>query len=154
MKKQLGFTLLEIMVVVVIMGMLASIVSFNVMGSKADAEVRKTRIDIKNIQQALDLYKLDNRRYPTTEQGLKALIKKPTASPVPKNWKKGGYVQELPEDPWGNKYQYANPGVHNPDSYDLYSFGPDQEEGSDDDIGNWQSEAEGTTTIINGRFKR
>ena len=99
MKKQLGFTLLEIMVVVVIMGMLASIVSFNVMGSKADAEVRKTRIDIKNIQQALDLYKLDNSRYPTTEQGLKALIKKPTASPVPKNWKKGGYVQELPEDP-------------------------------------------------------
>ena len=143
MKKQLGFTLLEIMVVVVIMGMLASIVSFNVMGSKADAEVRKTRIDIKNIQQALDLYKLDNRRYPTTEQGLKALITKPTASPVPKNWKKGGYVQELPEDPWGNKYQYANPGVHNPDSYDLYSFGPDQEEGSDDDIGNWQSEADG-----------
>ncbi|MBQ1426420.1 MAG: type II secretion system major pseudopilin GspG [Succinivibrionaceae bacterium] len=143
MKKQLGFTLLEIMVVVVIMGMLASIVSFNVMGSKADAEVRKTRIDIKNIQQALDLYKLDNSRYPTTEQGLKALIKKPTASPVPKNWKKGGYVQELPEDPWGNKYQYANPGVHNPDSYDLYSFGPDQEEGSDDDIGNWQSEADG-----------
>ena len=128
---------------VVIMGMLASIVSFNVMGSKADAEVRKTRIDIKNIQQALDLYKLDNSRYPTTEQGLKALIKKPTASPVPKNWKKGGYVQELPEDPWGNKYQYANPGVHNPDSYDLYSFGPDQEEGSDDDIGNWQSEADG-----------
>ena len=143
MKKQLGFTLLEIMVVVVIMGMLASIVSFNVMGSKADAEVRKTRIDIKNIQQALDLYKLDNSRYPTTEQGLKALIKKPTASPVPNNWKKGGYVQELPEDPWGNKYQYANPGVHNPDSYDLYSFGPDQEEGSDDDIGNWQSEADG-----------
>ena len=143
MKKQLGFTLLEIMVVVVIMGMLASIVSFNVMGSKADAEVRKTRIDIKNIQQALDLYKLDNSRYPTTEQGLKALIKKPTASPVPKNWKKGGSVQELPEDPWGNKYQYANPGVHNPDSYDLYSFGPDQEEGSDDDIGNWQSEADG-----------
>ena len=143
MKKQLGFTLLEIMVVVVIMGMLASIVSFNVMGSKADAEVRKTRIDIKNIQQALDLYKLDNSRYPTTEQGLKALIKKPTASPVPKNWKKGGYVQELPEDPWGNKYQYANPVVHNPDSYDLYSFGPDQEEGSDDDIGNWQSEADG-----------
>lgn len=143
MKKQLGFTLLEIMVVVVIMGMLASIVSFNVMGSKADAEVRKTRIDIKNIQQALDLYKLDNSRYPTTEQGLKALIKKPTASPVPKNWKKGGYVQELPEDPWGNKYHYANPGVHNPDSYDLYSFGPDQEEGSDDDIGNWQSEADG-----------
>lgn len=143
MKKQLGFTLLEIMVVVVIMGMLASIVSFNVMGSKADAEVRKTRIDIKNIQQALDLYKLDNSRYPTTEQGLKALIKKPTASPVPKNWKKGGYVQELPEDPWGNKYQYANPGVHNPDSYDLYSFGPDQEEGSDDDIGNWQSETDG-----------
>ena len=143
MKKQLGFSLLEIMVVVVIMGMLASIVSFNVMGSKADAEVRKTRIDIKNIQQALDLYKLDNSRYPTTEQGLKALIKKPTASPVPKNWKKGGYVQELPEDPWGNKYQYANPGVHNPDSYDLYSFGPDQEEGSDDDIGNWQSEADG-----------
>ena len=89
------------------------------------------------------MYKLDNSRYPTTEQGLKALIKKPTASPVPKNWKKGGYVQELPEDPWGNKYQYANPGVHNPDSYDLYSFGPDQEEGSDDDIGNWQSEADG-----------
>lgn len=142
MKSQSGFTLLEIMVVVVIMGMLASIVSFNVMGSKADAEVRKARIDIKSIQQALDLYKLDNSRYPTTEQGLKSLIQKPTASPVPKNWKKGGYVQELPEDPWGNKYRYANPGLHNPNSYDVFSFGPDQEEGTDDDIGNWQSESD------------
>ena len=143
MKKQSGFTLLEIMVVVVIMGMLASIVSFNVMGSKADAEIRKSKIDIKNIQQSLDLYKLDNSRYPTTEQGLKALVKKPVAAPVPKNWKKGGYVQELPDDPWGNKYQYANPGVHNPDSYDIYSYGPDQEDGTDDDIGNWKSDSEG-----------
>ena len=143
MRKQSGFTLLEIMVVVVIMGMLASIVSFNVMGSKADAEIRKSKIDIKNIQQSLDLYKLDNSRYPTTEQGLKALVKKPVAAPVPKNWKKGGYVQELPDDPWGNKYQYANPGVHNPDSYDIYSYGPDQEDGTDDDIGNWKSDSEG-----------
>ena len=113
------------------------------MGSKADAEIRKSKIDIKNIQQSLDLYKLDNSRYPTTEQGLKALVKKPVAAPVPKNWKKGGYVQELPDDPWGNKYQYANPGVHNPDSYDIYSYGPDQEDGTDDDIGNWKSDSEG-----------
>lgn len=143
MKKQLGFTLLEIMIVVVIMGMLAAIVSTNVMGSKAEAEIKTTRINIKNIQQALDLYKVDNARYPTTEQGLAALIRKPTASPVPKNWKKGGYVQELVKDAWGNKFLYINPGVHNPDGYDLYSMGPDQEDGTDDDIGNWLSESDG-----------
>lgn len=139
MKKQSGFTLLEIMVVVVIMGMLSSIVAINVMGSKDQAAIEKAGIDIKNLGTALQLYKLDNSQYPTTDQGLDALIRKPTSAPEPKRYKKGGYLQqELPQDPWGNDYIYMRPGVHNPDGYDLYSAGPDGEPDTQDDIGNWK----------------
>lgn len=138
MKKMSGFTLLEVMVVVVIMGMLASVVTMNVMDSKAQAEVQKAKIDTESLQQALDMYKLDNGTYPTTDQGLEALVSMPSASPAPKNYKKGGYIQKLPDDPWGNQYQYLNPGIHNSERYDIYSKGPDGEDDTDDDIGNWK----------------
>lgn len=140
MKKQQGFTLLEIMVVVVIMGMLSAIVATNVMGSKEQASIEKAGMDIKALDNALDMYKLDNHRFPTTEQGLDALVNKPTSSPEPKSYRKDGYIKDLPQDPWGNDYMYINPGTHNSSRYDLYSLGPDGEDGTDDDIGNWKKD--------------
>mgnify|MGYP002626492895 CR=1 FL=1 len=122
MKKQNGFTLLEIMVVVVIMGLLASVVATNVMGSKEEASIQKAQIDIKSLDEALEMYKLDNHKYPTTEQGLDALVNKPTSSP----------------EPWDNDYVYIYPGVHNNRGFDIYSMGPDGEPETDDDIGNWK----------------
>ncbi len=142
MKKQRGFTLLEIMVVVVIMGMLSAIVATNVMGQKSKAEIETARINIKNFQDSLELYKLDNHIYPTTEQGLDALVSKPTVSPIPKGYNENGYIRELPQDPWGNDYIYLNPGNHNARSYDVYSSGPDGEPDTEDDIGNWKSASE------------
>ncbi len=138
MKKQRGFTLLEIMVVVVIMGMLSAIVATNVMGSKEEASIQKAQMDIKTLDEALDMYKLDNNKYPTSDQGLDALVNKPTSSPEPKNYRSGGYIKELPQDPWGNDYMYLRPGTHNSSRYDIYSFGPDGEPDTDDDIGNWK----------------
>ena len=140
MKKQQGFTLLEIMVVVVIMGMLSAIVATNVMGSKEQASIEKAGMDIKALDNALDMYKLDTHRFPTTEQGLDALVNKPTSSPEPKSYRKDGYIKDLPQDPWGNDYMYINPGTHNSSRYDLYSLGPDGEDGTDDDIGNWKKD--------------
>ncbi len=140
MKRQQGFTLLEIMVVVVIMGMLSAIVATNVMGSKEQASIEKASMDIKALDNALDMYKLDNHRFPTTEQGLDALVNKPTSSPEPKSYRKDGYIKDLPQDPWGNDYMYINPGTHNSSRYDLYSLGPDGEDGTDDDIGNWKKD--------------
>jgi general secretion pathway protein G len=140
MKKQQGFTLLEIMVVVVIMGMLSAIVATNVMGSKEQASIEKAGMDIKTLDNALDMYKLDNHRFPTTEQGLDALVNKPTSSPEPKSYRKDGYIKDLPQDPWGNDYMYVQPGTHNSSRYDLYSLGPDGEDGTDDDIGNWKKD--------------
>ena len=140
MKMQQGFTLLEIMVVVVIMGMLSAIVATNVMGSKEQASIEKASMDIKALDNALDMYKLDNHRFPTTEQGLDALVNKPTSSPEPKSYRKDGYIKDLPQDPWGNDYMYINPGTHNSSRYDLYSLGPDGEDGTDDDIGNWKKD--------------
>ena len=140
MKRQQGFTLLEIMVVVVIMGMLSAIVATNVMGSKEQASIEKASMDIKALDNALDMYKLDNHRFPTTEQGLDALVNKPTSSPEPKSCRKDGYIKDLPQDPWGNDYMYINPGTHNSSRYDLYSLGPDGEDGTDDDIGNWKKD--------------
>ncbi len=142
MRKQSGFTLLEIMVVVVIMGMLSAIVATNVMGQKSKAEIETARINIKNFQDSLELYRLDNHSYPTTEQGLDALVSKPTISPVPKNYNENGYIRELPQDPWGNDYIYLNPGNHNPRSYDIYSAGPDGESDTEDDVGNWKGNSE------------
>lgn len=133
-----GFTLLEVMIVVVILGILASIVVPRVMDRPDDARLAKVQTDIRGIASALELYRLDNFAYPTTAQGLEALVRKPTAGPDAKNWKQGGYLDRLPEDPWGNPYQYLQPGLNG--AFDLYSFGADGRadgEGMDRDIGNW-----------------
>jgi len=136
---QSGFTLLEIMVVVVILGILATMVAPQILGRADDARITKAKSDIVSLEAALDLYQLDNYVYPNTSQGLESLATKPSESPEPKNYKKGGYVKSLPQDPWGNDYLFLNPGVKG-GSYDLYTLGADGEEGGDGvntDIGNW-----------------
>ena len=133
--RQRGFTLLEIMVVIVILGILASIVVPNLMGNKEKADRQKAVTDIVALENALDMYKLDNSRYPTTEQGLEALVTKPSGDPEPRNYRDGGYIKRLPKDPWGNDYQLMSPGEHG--KIDVFSTGLDGEAGTDDDIGNW-----------------
>ena len=137
--RQRGFTLIEIMVVVVIMGILAALVVPKLMGRADDARIQAARSDIANIMQSLKLYKLDNGRYPTTEQGLQALITKPTSGPEPKGWKAGGYLEKLNTDPWKNPYQYLSPGLKG--EVDVFSFGADGQPGGtgiDADIGSWE----------------
>jgi general secretion pathway protein G len=132
-----GFTLIELMVVLVIIGVLAALIVPNVLDRADDARVTAARTDITNIMQALKLYRLDNQRYPTGEQGLQSLINKPTSGPVPNNWKL--YLEKLPNDPWGRPYQYLNPGIKG--EIDVMSFGADGQsggEGKDADIGSWQ----------------
>jgi general secretion pathway protein G len=134
---QRGFTLIELMVVVVIIGVLAAVILPNVIGRDDDARVAVARTDVNNIMQGLKLYKLDNQNYPTSEQGLQALSTKPTAGPAAPNWK--GYIEKLPNDPWGRPYQYLNPGVNK--EIDVMSFGADGVqggEGKNADIGSWQ----------------
>ncbi len=134
-----GFTLIEIMVVVAILGILAALIVPKVIGRSDEARVVATRQDIGTLMQALKLYRLDNQRYPSTEQGLAALLAKPSAAPLPANWKTGGYLDRLPRDPWGNPYQYLQPGLHA--EVDLFSFGADGQPGGTDldaDIGSWQ----------------
>jgi general secretion pathway protein G len=135
-----GFTLIEIMVVVVILGILAALVAPNVIRRIDDARITKAKQDIRSYETALNLYRMDNFRYPTTEQGLEALVKQP-ADPNIKNWKQGGYIQNMRKDPWGNDYSYISPGAHG--DYDLFTLGADAQpggEGSDADIGNWDIE--------------
>ncbi|MUT70709.1 type II secretion system major pseudopilin GspG [Stutzerimonas frequens] len=137
-RTQGGFTLIEIMVVVVILGILAALVVPQVMSRPDQAKVTVAKGDIKAIAAALDMYKLDNFAYPSTQQGLDALVKKPSGSPQPKNWNRDGYLKRLPKDPWGNGYQYLSPGTQG--QFDLYSFGADGKPGGSDlnaDIGNW-----------------
>jgi len=134
-QRQGGFTLLEIMVVIVILGILASLVVPNLMGNKEQADRQKAVSDIVALENALDMYKLDNSRFPTTEQGLEALVTKPQSEPEPRNYKDDGYIRRLPQDPWGNAYQLMSPGEHG--KIDVFSMGLDGEAGSDDDIGNW-----------------
>jgi general secretion pathway protein G len=131
--KVYGFTLIEVMVVVVILGILAAILVPKVMDRPEQARIVKSRQDLRALEAALNLYKLDNYVYPSTDQGLEALVEKPS-SPEPPNWKEGGYVDRLPQDPWKQPYQYLSPGEHG--AIDIYSLGPDQQP-SDDDIGNW-----------------
>ena len=136
-----GFTLIEIMVVVVILGILAALVAPNVIRRVDDARITKAKQDIRAYETALNLYRMDNFRYPTTDQGIQALVTKPD-DPSIRNWKPGGYVQKLSKDPWGNDYQYLNPGARG-GAYDLYSLGADGQpggEGPDADIGNWNVE--------------
>jgi general secretion pathway protein G len=133
-----GFTLIEIMVVVVIMGILAALVVPKLMGRTDDARIIAAKQDIATVMQALKLYKLDNQRYPTTEQGLQALITKPTSGPPANGWKSGGYLDRLPLDPWKNSYQYLSPGVRG--EVDVFSLGADGQPGgtgNDADIGSW-----------------
>ena len=133
-----GFTLLEVMVVVVILGILAALVVPKIVSRPDEARAVAAKQDIASLMQALKLYRLDNRSYPSTEQGLQALVSRPTTGPLPANWKSGGYVERLPRDPWGNPYQYLNPGLHG--EIDVFSFGADGApggEGNDADIGSW-----------------
>ena len=134
-----SFTLVEILLVVIIIGILVAMVVPNLSGRGEQARVAAARADIEaNLATALDLYELDNGRYPTTEQGLQALIEKPSTTPVPANWN-GPYLKKrrIPHDPWGNEYVYLSPGSQNPDGYDLSSCGADGVEGGGDDISNW-----------------
>ena len=136
--KQQGFTLIEIIVVVVIIGILATFVAPKFMGKTDTARITKAKSDILSLESALDLYKLDNYTYPTTDQGLDALINMPSSDPVPTNWQKGGYIKKLQKDPWQRDYLYLSPGEHG--ELDIYSLGADGVEGGEDanaDIGNW-----------------
>ena len=134
-----GFTLIEVMVVVVILSILAAIVIPRIMDRPDQARIVKAKQDIRALEAALNLYKLDNFNYPTTEQGLESLIQQPTTEPEPPNWKVGGYVDRLPRDPWGNDYQYLSPGQNS--EIELYSLGADGQlggSGSGSDINNWE----------------
>jgi len=138
-RNRAGFTLIEVMVVIVILGVLAALVVPRVLSRPDEARVVAAKQDIATIGQALKLYRLDNQRYPTAEQGLPALTAKPELSPVPPNWKPGGYLERLPKDPWGNAYVYVNPGLHG--EIDVMSLGADGKPGGDGidaDIGSWQ----------------
>ena len=133
-----AFTLIEVMVVIAILAVLAALIVPKVMSRPDEARVVAARQDIASLLQALKLYRLDNLRYPTTEQGLAALVTRPTLAPAPPNWKPGGYLERLPRDPWGHPYQYLSPGLHG--EVDVFSFGADGAaggEGFDADIGSW-----------------
>ncbi|HET8710424.1 MAG TPA: type II secretion system major pseudopilin GspG [Spongiibacteraceae bacterium] len=143
MKRNRGFSLVEILVVLVIIGLLVSIVAPNVLQRADEARIQKVRADFKNIETALKLYKLDNFNYPTTEQGLAALVEKPTMDPIPRNWKQGGYLEKIPEDPWGHPYKYLSPPEFGHGDYDIYTLGADGVTGGEDqnaDLGNWQTD--------------
>jgi len=134
--KQAGFTLIEVMVVVIILGILAAVVVPNIMDKPDQARITKAKQDIRALESSLNMYKLDNFVYPNTDQGLQALVQKPSGSPDPKNWKQ--YLKRLPNDPWGNPYQYLNPGIQG--DIDIFTLGADGVQGGEDsskDIGNW-----------------
>ena len=136
-RRSAGFTLVEIMVVVVILGILAVLIVPRVLGRSDEARQAAAKHDIATVMQSLKLYRLDNGRYPTNEQGLQALVTKPASAPAPSNWKP--YLDKVPKDPWGNTYQYLSPGVHG--EVDVFSLGADGQPGgagADLDIGSWQ----------------
>jgi general secretion pathway protein G len=135
-----GFTLIEIMVVVVIMGVLAALVVPKLLARTGESKIAAAKVDIATVMQSLKLYKLDNARYPTTEQGLQALLVKPTSGPAANGWKEGGYLEKMPKDPWGGQYQYLSPGVKG--EVDVFSLGADGQPGGtgdDADIGSWEN---------------
>lgn len=136
-----GFTLIEVMVVVVILSILAAIVIPRIMDRPDQARIVKAKQDIRALESALNLYRLDNFTYPTTDQGLEALKEEPSSQPEPPNWKAGGYIDRLPKDPWGNEYQYLSPGENG--AIDIYSLGADAQNGGEEsnaDITNWELE--------------
>lgn len=139
MKRNAGFTLIEIMVVIVILGILGALVVPNVIGRSGQAKIAAAKSDLNSLASALEMYKLDNGFYPSTDQGLESLVKKPTTSPEPLNWAPSGYVKKLPNDPWGNPYLYVSPGQSR--DYDLYTLGADNKEdgeGENADIKEWE----------------
>lgn len=138
-RRAAGFTLIEIMAVVVIMGMLMGVLAVGITSQLDKARVQTTRGQITRIEQSLEFYQLDNARYPNADQGLDALINKPSATPVPRNYNPAGYIKvDALRDPWGQPFEYRIPGTHNPHSFDIWSIGPDGVEGGDD-IGNWST---------------
>ena len=142
-EKERGFTLIELMVVIVILGILAGLIIPRIMGRPDEARRAKARLQMESIETSLKLYRLDSGSYPSTEQGLKALVELPTTTPLPRNWRQGGYLEkrQVPKDPWGNPYVYSSPGTHG--DYDLSSYGADGEpggEGANRDVNSWESE--------------
>lgn len=133
--KQNGFSLIEVMVVLLIIGIMASMVAPSILGNQEEAQLKKAAVDIQQLESALEMYKLKNNRFPTTEQGLDALVEEPTIEPLPRNYPSDGFIKRLPEDPWGNPYTLISPGELG--DIDIFSNGPDMEAGTDDDIGNW-----------------
>ncbi len=138
-----GFTLIELLVVILILGLLAGIVGPRLFGHTDEAKQTKARVQIENLSSALKMYKIDNGQYPSTEQGLEALVAQPQSGDIPKKWKKGGYMakKQIPKDPWGNDYVYLSPGAH--DDFDITSFGADGQAGGDEfnrDINSWEIE--------------
>jgi general secretion pathway protein G len=141
LKNEDGFTLVELMVVIVIIGLLATVVVINVLPSTDTASITKARGDIATLEQAIDLYKLDNLVYPSTDQGLDALVTRPDGLSRPERYRPDGYIRRLPPDPWGNPYQYSYPGEHG--TFDIFSLGADGRlggEGLNADVGNWQTQ--------------
>ena len=140
LRNRAGFTLIEIMVVIVILGLLAALVVPKLIGRTEEAKKTQTRVQIKSLQQALELFKLDNGFYPSTDQGLDALVRMPEGGRIPKNYRKGGYIDRTPKDPWGNPYVYVSPGQRG--DYEISSYGADGVqggEGEDADINSWDS---------------
>lgn len=134
-RKNSGFTLIEVMVVLLIIGIMAGMIGPQILGTKDEADIKSAAIDIQSLENALTQYKLSNNVFPTTEQGLDALVKEPTVDPIPRNYRANGYITRLPNDPWNNPYQLISPGELG--QIDIFSNGPDGEPGTEDDIGNW-----------------
>ncbi|MCC2606493.1 type II secretion system major pseudopilin GspG [Planctobacterium marinum] len=133
--KNKGFSLIEVMVVILIIGIMTAIIAPNILGNTEEAKLKKAAIDIQQLESALEMYKLRNNVFPSTEQGLEALVTASNIEPVPRNFPTDGFIKRLPQDPWGNDYQLLNPGEMG--TIDIFSNGPDGQPGSDDDIGNW-----------------
>ncbi|HPS93338.1 MAG TPA: type II secretion system major pseudopilin GspG [Deltaproteobacteria bacterium] len=142
-----GFTLIELLVVIVILSILATFVGSKIMSKPEEARRTQAKIQIEALENALKMYKLDSGEFPSTEQGLNALVEKPTVGDVPRSWREGGYLDKnkVPKDPWKNEFVYLSPGMRNPDGFDLFSYGADGKaggEGNDADIGNWDTEGQ------------